>query len=86
MKKQYERPVIEMEDFQITQQITSCGSMKINALSAECVLESRFATAQMRRLALAGSFLDNSCAKSVVGMDVGDGICVMTNVNVAFTS
>lgn len=85
MKKQYERPVIEMESFQITQQISSCGSMKINLTNGECVLKSNFATPEMRRLAIAGFFVDG-CDLAVTGMDVGDGYCVMTNVNVAFSS
>lgn len=84
MKKQYERPVIEMESFKITQQITSCGALKINLTDAACVLSSP-ATEEMHRLALAGCFLDG-CILPVHGMDMGDGYCVMTNVNVAFSS
>jgi hypothetical protein len=85
MKKRYMRPVIELEDFQITQQISSCGSMKINLTNATCVLESHNTTEEMRRLALAGFFIDG-CILPVNGMDIGDGYCVMTNANVAFTS
>ena len=85
MKKQYKSPVIEIESFQITQQISSCGAMKINLTNAECVLASKTATEEMRRLALTGCFLDG-CVLPVHGMDVGDGYCVMTNVNVAFSS
>lgn len=85
MKRKYMRPVIEMESFQITQQITSCGAMKINLTNAACVLASQSATEEMRRLALSGCFIDG-CRLPVTGMDVGDGICVMTNVNVAFSS
>ena len=85
MKKKYTRPVIEMEDFQMTQQITSCGAMKINLTDAGCVLSSSFATEEMRRLALVGCFLDG-CRLPATGMDAGDGYCVMTNVNVAFNS
>ena len=85
MKKRYVSPVIEMECFQLTQQITSCGGMKVNLTDAACVLASSSATEEMRRLALAGCFMDG-CKVPVLGMDVGDGYCVMTNVNVAFTS
>lgn len=85
MKKQYKRPVIEIESFQITQQISSCGALKINLTDEACVLASHSATEEMRRLALAGCFLDG-CVVPVAGMDVGDGYCVMTNVNVAFSS
>lgn len=85
MKKQYMHPTIEMEDFQITQQITACGAMKINLTNSECVLNSKVATDEMRRLALAGCFMDG-CRLPTTGMDLGDGICVMTNVNIAFSS
>lgn len=85
MKKQYKHPVIEIESFHLTQQISSCGGMKINLTNAECVLKSLTATDEMRRLALAGCFMDG-CDLPVVDMDIGDGYCVMTNVNVAFSS
>lgn len=85
MKKPYSHPVIEMEDFQLIQQITSCGALKINLTDAGCVLTSPFATEEMKRLAAAGCFMDG-CSLPVTGMDVGDGFCVMTNVNVALTS
>ncbi len=87
MKKQYERPVIEMERFQLTQQISSCGAVKINLMDGACVLASPSATEAMRRLAYMGFFMDEgACALVATGMEDGDGICVMTNVNVAFSS
>ena len=85
MKKQYKRPVIEIESFQVTQQISSCCALKINLTDAACVLTSNSATDEMHRLALAGCFMDG-CDFPVKDMDVGDGYCVMTNVNVAFSS
>jgi hypothetical protein len=85
MKKKYERPIIEMECFQLTQQISSCGAVKINLTDDACVLASTSATDEMRRLAYAGFFMDG-CIMTATGMEYGDGICVMTNVNVAFSS
>lgn len=85
MKKKYERPVIETERFQLTQQISSCGAIKVNLTNAACVLESPYATEEMRRLAYTGFFMDG-CALQATGMEDSDGICVMTNVNVAFSS
>ena len=87
MKKKYERPIIEMECFQLTQQIASCGAIKINLTDAACVLASPSATEEMRRLALAGFFMDmEGCDMIATGMEDSDGVCVMTNVNVAFSS
>lgn len=85
VKKKYEHPVVEMENFQIMQQITSCNAIKINLTNSACVLESPGATEEMYRLALAGFFLDG-CKMQPIDMDLGDGYCVMTNVNVAFSS
>lgn len=85
MKKPYTHPVIEMEDFQLIQQITSCGALKINLTNAACVLSDPNATEEMKRLAAAGCFLDG-CFLPATGMDMDDGYCVMTNVNVAFSS
>jgi hypothetical protein len=85
MKKKYERPVIEMERFQLSQQISSCGAIRINLTNAACVLESASATDEMKRLAYAGFFMDG-CFLQATGMEDSDGFCVMTNVNVAFSS
>ena len=85
MKKKYERPVIEMERFQLTQQISSCGAIRINLANAECVLESASATDEMKNLAHVGFFMDG-CKLQATGMEDNDGISVMTNVNVAFSS
>ena len=85
MKKKYERPVIEMERFQLSQQISSCGAIRINLANAECVLESASATDEMKSLAHVGFFMDG-CKLQATGMEDNDGVCVMTNVNVAFSS
>ena len=85
MKKKYERPVIEMERFQLSQQISSCGAIRINLTNAACVLESASATDEMKSLAHVGFFMDG-CDLQATGMEDNDGICVMTNVNVAFSS
>lgn len=89
MKKKYERPIIEMECFQLTQQISSCGAVKINLTNDQCVLVSASATNEMKRLACIGFFLDvgeGGCLMTAKGMEDGDGVCYMTNVNVAFSS
>lgn len=85
MKKIYTRPCIESEDFQITQQITSCGTFKIPLTSSTCVTNSNTATQQMKDLAAIGFFLDG-CDMRAEGMSDGDGFCINTNINTAFTS
>ena len=85
MKKKYVRPVIELENFELTQQIASCSAVKINLTDSACVLDSPYASEEMRRLALAGFFVDK-CDMLAIGMDDTDGICYMTSVNLAFSS
>ena len=85
MKKIYTRPCIELEDFQITQQITSCGTFKIPLTNSTCVQNSNTATQQMKDLAAIGFFLDG-CTMTAEGMSDGDGFCINTNINTAFTS
>lgn len=85
MKKNYTSPCIELEDFQITQQITACGAMRIPLTDSDCVLVSKEATEEMKRLAIAGFFIDG-CTIMAQNMDSGDGTCINTNVNTAFTS
>jgi hypothetical protein len=84
MKKKYERPFIEVENVQLTQQIASCG-VKIHLTDASCGLKSPYATDDMIRLALTGFFMDG-CSMGMEGMDETDGICYQTNINLAFSS
>ena len=69
------------------QQELGCDILKIAVMpnSKQDVLTLLSATEEMYRLALAGFFLDG-CMMQPIDMDLGDGYCVMTNVNVAFSS
>lgn len=85
MRKKYQKPKILLEHFELTQQIASCGGIKINFNNAACVLNAPGATNQMKDLAMIGFFsgYENGCA--MVASD-GYAVCFHTNVNMVFTS
>lgn len=86
MKKQYQKPLIAVEHYELTQAIASC-SLKIGFLSSMCVLKDADSTPEMRNLAMNNNFADSTnCVKSVIGGSTEDGICYHTNVNAAFNS
>ena len=86
MKKQYEKPMIAVEQYVLSQTIASCAT-KIGFLSSDCVKKDPDATDQMRDLAYSGFFTDSiNCEDYPVGMDEFDSICYHTNTNAAFNS
>lgn len=86
MKKVYEKPMMAVEYYQLTQAIAAC-SIKIGFLSSECVKNDPDATIEMKNLAWDNWFVqEGACAQIAVDMDNDDGICYHTNVNAAFNS
>lgn len=87
MKKPYEKPLLAVEHFALTQSISSCAGIKINSVDALCVLKDPDSTNVMRNLAHRKGFL-NPCG--IDGKDLSghmyDGVCYHTNINAAFTS
>lgn len=80
--KQYTKPMIAVERFALTQQIASCGAMKINSMDMNCVLSAADAPSEMKDLALVGFFMEGACPRTAT-----DGaICFNTSTNMAFTS
>lgn len=86
MKMPYEKPMMAIERYELTQTIASCAT-KIGFLSSECVKNDPDATNQMKDLAWSGFFTDvNNCDDYPEGMDEFDSICYHTNANAAFSS
>lgn len=85
MKKQYVKPMIAVEYYELTQAIASC-STKIGFLDSACVLKDSDATNQMKDFAYIGYFTAGYCELTFEGMDEYDGICYHTNANAAFNS
>lgn len=85
MKRQYEKPLIAIEHYELTQSIAAC-SRKIGFLNSQCVINDPDATTQMKSLAAANWFTNGYCAKSVIEGSDENGICYHTNLNSAFNS
>lgn len=97
MKKQYEKPLMAVERYTLTQTIANCA-LEIGYNSADCVKADVDATPHMKDLAWdatsggIGWFNDNSCAQqiseyiNITGSTGEDGVCYHTNANAAFGS
>lgn len=84
MKLKYQKPLLSVEAYAVSQSIASC-STKISLVDSACILDDDDATSQMKDLAYAGFFLDG-CEITAIGMDGADSICYHTNANATFIS
>lgn len=84
MKKQYEKPTLAVEYYQLTQAIAACVT-KIGFLDSACVKQDPDATNQMKNLAWEGYFM-TGCDQVPTDMDQNDSICYHTNARAAFNS
>ena len=85
VKKQYEKPMLAVEYYQLSQSIAACET-KIGFLNSECVIKDPDATKQMKHLAGIDFFVEGNCDAPPTGMDENDSICYHTNANAAFNS
>lgn len=87
MKKVYEKPMMAVEYYQLTQAIAAC-STKISFLNSECVKNDPDATDLMKSLAWDNWFTDAANCPSGFpsDMDGFDSICYHTNAEAAFNS
>lgn len=85
MKKQYEKPTLAVEYYQLTQAIAACVT-KIGFLDSACVTQDPDATNQMKNMAWEGYFVQGHCSEYATGMDQNDSICYHTNASAAFNS
>lgn len=85
LKLKYEKPMLAVEYFELTQSIAACVT-NIGFMSSDCVKNDPDATEQMQNLAWSGCFSNSGCDYYPEGMDVYDSICYHTNVNAAFSS
>ena len=85
MKKAYEKPILLVERFALTQMLSNC-SVLIGYSDSGCVLEDTDSTISMRNLALAGYFSASGCDWYPMNQDFDEGVCVHNSVNLAFTS
>lgn len=84
MKRTYEKPLLFVERFELTQMLSSCSVM-IGLNDNQCVLDDVDSTPRMKSMALYGYFLEG-CDLFRTGVDYEDGICFLTATNLAFSS
>ncbi|MDD6175792.1 MAG: hypothetical protein PUC59_08565, partial [Firmicutes bacterium] len=74
MKKQYEKPMLAVEYYMLSQSIAACAT-KIGFQNSECVIKDPDATNTMKDLASSDYFVEVACAAPPTGMDQYDSIC-----------
>ena len=81
VKKIYEKPMIAVEHYALTQTIASCES-KVNATGVACLPD------EWKNLGSVGYFYNGyeSCKQYPEGMDKYDKICYHTSSSTAFAS
>lgn len=84
MKMPYEKPMMAIERYELTQSIATC-SLKIGFLNSECVINDSDAPPSMKDLAWDEYFVQDACG-NVPTTDGDDGICYHTSVTMAFNS
>ena len=85
VKKQYEKPMLAVEYYMLSQSIAACAT-KIGFQNSECVIKDTDATNKMKDLAYDNYFVEGACSAYPIGMADYDSICYHTNANAAFTS
>ena len=85
MKKHYERPLLLVERFELTQKLSNC-SLLIGLNDKGCVLKDSDSDFMMKDLAMMGYFNANACQSPPIGIESDDGICYHISVNLAFSS
>ncbi len=84
MKLKYEKPLIAVENYVLSQAIAACIT-KIGFNDHECVFKDADTPHDYQRYAYLGYFL-GGCKTSFFGMPEDDKICYHTNANTMFTS
>lgn len=89
MKQVYEKPMVAIESFALSQSISACSGTKIGLNSSQCVMNDSDSTYWMKVYAAQGWFLStpDDCTKSAKGMSFEDGVCYHTSsASVTFAS
>ncbi len=88
--KKYVKPIVEIEEFALTQSVAACAGLQINLMNRGCVLNDNDAPSELKGMANAGLFMDmsgsNPCWFTPQDMDQGDKYCFHTAINIVFTS
>lgn len=84
MKKTYEKPLIAVENYMLSQTIATCD-VRIGFDNSACVIDDQDAPNDFRNLAYTGVFTDKCDLEPNIG-DKYDNICYHTSAAAMFTS
>ena len=89
MKMKYEKPMVAVDLYQLTQAIAGC-TITVGLINSGCFLESPNVPPEMKAFAANGWFVEGNCLiHTVAGTTydgVYDGMCFHTQANGALTS
>ena len=85
MKMKYEKPMVAVDLYQLTQSIAGCA-ISVGFINSGCFLESPNVPPAMKAFAANGWFVDGSCDVHTVAGTTYDGMCFHTQANGALTS
>jgi hypothetical protein len=86
MKKTYQKPMVAVEFYKLSQSIASC-SIKINLLNNQCVVNDPDTPVEMRSLAYAyPEYFSSDCYTHYHNIQSDDPMCYHTQANATFTS
>lgn len=86
MKLKYEKPLIAVEQYALSQAIASCPT-QVGFNNNVCLASDEDVPVEIRDAAQYGLFGDGRCELPAIGMgDNFDGVCYHTNVSLLFCS
>lgn len=85
MKLKYEKPLIAVERYALSQAIASCPT-KVGYNDNICMAKDEDVPELMRELAATGMFGEGRCVEPPYDMDFEDNVCYHTSANPLFCS
>ena len=86
MRAKYEKPMIAVERYELSQTISACA-IKIASTGNDCVRYDPDTPWEMRELAFNNQMIFNTGCQMLINTgSTSTGICYHTNANAAFTS
>ena len=85
MKLKYEKPLIAVEQYALSQAIAACPT-QVGYNDNICMAKDEDVPELMRDLAATGMFGEGRCEEPTIGMDFDDNVCYHTNVSLLFCS
>lgn len=86
MKMEYQKPMVAVEHYKLSQSIAACV-IQINSLDNACVVDDDDTPPEMRSTAIYyPEYFSTGCIENAAYVQDNDSICYHTQVSAAFTS